>query len=79
MEAQTPPLDSRPPSTKNVTAEADDVVVGSLPANRSNSDQTLHTDETDLIKVVGIPDEDPKEPPKVIDDIERQYLGRFGM
>jgi hypothetical protein len=29
--------------------------------------------------VVGTPDEDPKEPAKVIDDIERQYLGRFGM
>jgi hypothetical protein len=82
-EAQTPPLDSRPPSTKGVTtAGTDNVVVGSPQANRSDSDQTLHTDETDLIKIVGIPDEDPKdpkEPAKVIDDIERQYLGRFGM
>jgi hypothetical protein len=79
MEAQTPPFNSSMPSTKDVSAEADDVVVGSPEANRSNSDQTLHTDETDLIKVVGTPDEDPKEPAKVIDDIERQYLGRFGM
>lgn len=79
MEAQTPSLDSRLPSTKDLSAEADDVVVGSPEANRSNSDQTLYTDETDLIKVVGTPDEDPKEPVKVIDDIERQYLGRFGM
>ena len=79
MEAQTPPLDSRPPSAKNVTAEADNAVVESPQANRSDSDQTLHTDETDLIKIVGVPDEDPKEPPKVTDDIERQYLGRFGM
>jgi hypothetical protein len=79
MEAQTPPLDSRPSSAENVTAEADNIVVGSPQANRSDSEQTLHTDETDLIKIVGIPDEDPKEPAKVIDDIERQYLGRFGM
>jgi hypothetical protein len=79
MEAQTPPLDSLPPSAKDVTAEANNVVVESPEADRSNSEQTLHTDETDLIKIVGIPDEDPKEPAKVIDDIERQYLGRFGM
>jgi len=79
VEVQTSSLDSRPPSTKDLTAEANDVVVGSLQANRSDSDQTLHTDETDLIKVVGVPDEDPKEPMKVTDDIERQYLGRFGM
>jgi hypothetical protein len=78
LEAQTSPLDSRPPSAKNLAAEAD-VVVGSLQANRSDSDQTLHTDETDLIEVVGIPDEEPKAPAKVIDDIERQYLGRFGL
>jgi hypothetical protein len=77
--AQSGTHNSSSPSTKDVTAKADDVVVGSLEANRSNSDQTLHTDETDLIKVVGTPDEDPKEPAKVIDDIERQYLGRFGM
>ena len=77
---QSPTLeDSRTPSAKNLTAEADDVVVGSLQAKRSDSDQTLHTDETDLIKVVGTPDEDPKAPAKVIDDIERQYLGRYGM
>jgi hypothetical protein len=79
MEAQTPPLDSLPPSAKDVTAEANNVVVESPEADRSNSEQTLHTDETDLIKIVGIPDEAPKEPAKVIDDIERQYLGRFGM
>jgi hypothetical protein len=40
VEAQTPPLDSRPPSAKNVTAEADNVVVESPQANRSDSDQT---------------------------------------
>ena len=79
VEAETPPLDSHPPSAKNVTAETDNVVVESPQANRSDSDQTLNTDETDLIKIVGVPDEDPKEPPKVIDDIERQYLGRYGM
>ena len=76
MEAQTPPFDSLTPSTKDVVGEVVDVV-GSPEANRSNSDQTLYNDETDLIKVLGISDEDPKESPKVIDDIERQYLGRF--
>jgi hypothetical protein len=74
----TPSVDSRPPSAKNATTEAEDVAVGSLQAHRSNSDQTLQNDETDLIKVVGVPDEDEHEPVKEIDDIEKQYLGRFG-
>jgi hypothetical protein len=78
VEAQTPPLGSRLPSAKNITAEAGNVVE-SPQANRSDSDQTLHTDETDLIKIVGVPDEDSKEPPKAVNDIERQYLGRYGM
>jgi hypothetical protein len=79
VEAHTSPPDSRPPSAKNATMKTDDVVDPSLLALRSDSDQTLRSDETDLIKVVGIPDEDSNEPGKVIDDIERQYLGRYGM
>jgi hypothetical protein len=79
-EAQTPSTNSRPPSSKNAIMKTDDVIDGPLQARRSDSDQTLHSDETDLIKVVGIPDEDPNEPVKeIIDDIEKQYLGRFGM
>lgn len=77
--AQTPSLESSTPSTKNADTKTEDVVLGSLQAHRSDSDQTLPSDETDLIKVVGVPDEDPDEPVKEIDDIEKQYLGRFGM
>jgi hypothetical protein len=77
--AQTPSLDSRPESAKNVEAKADDVVLGSVQTRRSDSDQTLPSDETDLIKVVGVPDEDEHESVEGIDDMEKQYLGRFGM
>lgn len=77
--AQIPSHDSRPESVKNVEAKTDDVLVGSLQAHRSDSDQTLLNDETDLIKVVGVPDEDENESVKGIDDMEKQYLGRYGM
>jgi hypothetical protein len=78
-EAQTPPLDSRPQSTKNVEANTEGVAVGSFQAHRSDSDQTLPSDETDLIKVVGVPDEDGHGSVRGVDDMEKQYLGRFGM
>ena len=71
--------DFHPPSAKDTTTETDKVLVGALKMNRSQSDHTLHSDETDLIKVVGIPDEEPNQSVKVIDDIERQYLGRYGL
>jgi hypothetical protein len=57
----------------------DDIAIESPPPERVSSDQTLQADETDLIKIVGDADEDPSGGEKTIDDIERQYLGRFGM
>ena len=71
--------DSHPPSVKDETTETDKVLVGALEMNRSQSDHTLHSDETDLIKVVGETDEDPNQSVEVVDDIERQYLGRYGL
>ena len=85
---QASSTDSRPSSDKKATTkteeeEEDHVVVDrSLQASgRHCSDQTLYSDETDLVKVIGNPEdgEAPNASVEVIDDIERQYLGRFGM
>jgi hypothetical protein len=60
-------------------ANTEGVAVGSFQGHRSDSDQTLPSDETDLIKVVGVPDEDGHGSVRGVDDMEKQYLGRFGV
>jgi hypothetical protein len=66
---------SRTPSSGRSTVESTGVVVEESGRSKYDSDRTTCEDETDLKIIVGPPDDEFEH--GNVDDLERQYLGRY--